>query len=82
VDARLGLQHGGESGVARQAGQDALDGHQLLEALFAERPTPEDLRHAADRDAIEELVLTDSGHDSGRGGRFRTSAGEPVSLPP
>ena len=59
VDARLGQQHGHEPLVGDQVGLDALDRHQLLEALGADDAALVHLGHAADGDAFEQLVLAE-----------------------
>ena len=45
-----------ELGVAREVGEDALDGERLLEAVRAVRLGAEDLGHPAHGDALEEIV--------------------------
>ena len=60
VNARLGEQHANEALVGSQMRQDALDGHRLLEALFAKGSAHIQLGHIADGEAVEELVLSES----------------------
>ena len=55
-DLGLGDEPRGELGVARQLGQDPLDRERLLEAVGAVGLGQEHLRHAADRDAVQDVV--------------------------
>ncbi len=48
--------------------QDALDGYRLFEALFAEGSAHVQLRHIADGEAVEELVLSESHRSQVRAG--------------
>ena len=58
VDARLDLQHLHESHVLGEAGQDALDDDQLLEAFLAAGAAEVQLGHGADGKTLEELVVS------------------------
>ena len=53
---RLGDQQLDEPLVLREVRQDPLDRHGLLEAAGGHGLAAEDLRHAADADAVEQLV--------------------------
>ena len=70
-DLGLGDEPGGELRIARQLGEDPLDRERLLEAVGAVRLGQEDLRHAADRDAVEDVIALEGFldrffHGSGR----------------
>ena len=58
VDDELGLvdEYRDELAVCAEVREDALDGIHFLEAVGAEGLRPEDLRHSAYRNALEELV--------------------------
>src|SRR5581483_74967 len=56
-DLRLVDEHGDEFFIFGDVRQDALDGEQALEALDAERLGLEYLGHAADVDAVEQVVF-------------------------
>ena len=58
-DARLVDEHRDELRVGGEVRQDLLDRDQLLEAVLAARARLEQLGHAADRQALEHLVLAD-----------------------
>ena len=58
-DLRLVDEHRDELFVLSDVRQDALDGEQTLEALDAEGFRLPNLGHAADVDAVEELVLSE-----------------------
>ena len=55
-DLRLGDQQLDEPPVLRQVRKDPLDRDGLLEAAGGHGLAAEDLRHAADADAVEQLV--------------------------
>jgi hypothetical protein len=59
VDPRFRQQHGHEPLVRDQVWLDALDRHQLLETFRANDAPLVHLRHAADGDAFEQLVLAE-----------------------
>ena len=71
-DLRLVDEHRDELFVLRDARQDALDRHHALEALHAGGLRLEDLRHAADVDALEQVVLAERDGLSQTGPRLRT----------
>jgi len=58
-DLRLVDEHLDELFVLRDVRKDALHGDEALEALDAVRLGPEDLRHPADVDPLEEVVLAE-----------------------
>src|SRR5262249_49422532 len=55
---QLGLvdEHGQELGIGREVRQDSLDDEDLLEAVRAALAGAEDLGHAADGEALEQLI--------------------------
>ncbi len=61
LGGELGLvdEHRDEVGAVGEVRQDLLDGDRLLEALDALHARLPDLRHAADRDPLEQGVLTE-----------------------
>jgi hypothetical protein len=64
-DLRLVDEHLDEIFILRHRRQDPLDRQDLLEALHAERLRRVDLRHATDRDAVDEQVLAERDHSVG-----------------
>ena len=58
-DPRLVDEHLDERLVGREVRQDLLDRDQLLEAVLADQLRLEQLGHAADREAIEDLIPPD-----------------------
>src|SRR3954469_2495460 len=60
-DLRLGDEQLDESPVLRQVRKDPLDRNGLLEAAGGHGLAAEDLRHAADANAVEQLVPSHAG---------------------
>ena len=58
-DPRLVDEHLDERPIGREVREDLLDDDELLEAVVAQELRLEQLRHASDRQAIEDLVAPD-----------------------
>ena len=75
-DARFIDEHPDELAVLGDVRQDALDGDDLIDAGRAGWQCLEDLRHAADADALEQQVFPEGGDASfGLRSRFSHSLG-------